>query len=178
MPNPTLQWNTHSWQLPNRATKALSVRGYDKRPPSCAVCHQRFLMVCLLQYRMPHEPVPDLSHQSSMGVGFFMGNMPFFFFQPLWEWWLDPSQPAIDGLVLNWDDWVVLLSMHGSKALWAATRVCACSLSMHAGFCEQQHICATPSPLSLEFWVSSIITNAVVLTAWLAGCWVERHSSE
>lgn len=31
---------------------------------------------------------------------------------PCWEWWLDLSQPAIDGLALNWDDWVVLLCMH------------------------------------------------------------------
>lgn len=100
----------------------------------------------------------------------FFTGCTLLFFHPIWEWWLDPSQPAIDGLVLNWDDWAALLSMHGSKALWAVVHVRACSLSMHASFCEQQHICVTPSPVSLEFWVPSIITGAVLLTRRSACC--------
>lgn len=88
-------------------------------------------------------------------------------FWPCWEWWLDPSQPAIDGLALDQDDWVALLSMH--VALCVVVRGCACLPCMHAAFSEQQHICVTPSPLShLNFVFSQ---SSPVLLCSVPGLW-------
>lgn len=55
---------------------------------------------------------------------------------------------------------------------------CACLPCMHAALSEQQHICITPSPLSFEFCILSIIASTAVHCPWLVGCRVERYSCE
>lgn len=91
---------------------------------------------------------------------------------PCWEWWLDLSQPAIDGLALNWDDWVALLCMHMYIAFcvpWCVLRVLmVCAMLPSA---KQQHICFAPSPfaLSFEFRVLSIIASTALHCLWLTG---------
>lgn len=67
-------------------------------------------MVCSSRYGMPHEPPRDLSHQSAMTEWASSLAVCILSFWPCWEWWLDPSQPAIDGLALDQDDGVTMLS--------------------------------------------------------------------
>lgn len=48
-------------------------------------------------------------------------------FWPCWEWWLDPSQAAIDGLALDQDDWVALLFYaHVYSIVCVVVCACAC----------------------------------------------------
>ena len=103
-------------------------------------------------------------------------------FWPCWEWWLDPSQPAIDGLALDQDDWVALLSMHvyiafvcsGGGGVWLYV------LTLHA-CCSRwttAHLCHSISSLSFEFWAPLIICGTAVLRPRLVGCSVGRYSCE
>lgn len=143
-----------------------------------ALWHQRFFMVCSLRYGMPHEPPQDLSHQSTMREWACSQAVCHSFILALLGMVIGSQSTSIDGLALDQDDWVARLSMHVYIALCVLVRGSACLPCMHATLSEQQHICVTPSPLSFEFWVLSIIASTAVLRPWLAGCREGRYSCE
>lgn len=87
-------------------------------------------------------------------------------FWPCWEWWLDPSQPAIDGLALDQDDWVALL-LYARVYSSVCVGAWLCVLTLHAccSLRTTAHLWHSVSSLSFEFWVLSIIASAAAAAA-------------